>query len=364
MLHELTLSNLKSYAGACAQLCMAFIELGEQGFTAMVVPSRGAAPLAEAASSYFHSEWKPLHAPGADRLAAIRDYTLGPMVGPLYLPFTADIPSSETGIESRDIRRFWTAVLAAIVTGNRTCPYYRFFEFLRSRVCKVGFAHRYEDRTIGGRFLFLDTVVSGRAICEIADAFDEFGLTEAHFVLVIDANGARLKPRYAHRIDALERAGRATIVYLDRLFTEDQGPAVSGMWSVTMPDIMDIARTEIPVFKNSGAVGAGLYYPEIRAREDKSNLPTTRSIAQLSFLINFTWSSYISDDWLEYDLGELRTHLTTHDLINIETTITTARPVLERASQLPMSLASSSSHAIRLNHDRDAAAALVRQFRF
>jgi hypothetical protein len=363
MIQQLTLANLKSYAAACEALCLKLIDLSEQGFVRMVVPSRGAAPLEQGASAYFHTEWRPLHKPGAEKLAATKAYASGPMLAPMYLPFTADIPAKQTGVESRDIRRFWSAVLAAIVRGDQADPYYSFFDFLRTQVCVAGFPHRFERAPLGPSFIFLDTVVSGRAVCEIADAFDEFGLDQCHYVLIVDRNGQRLKPRYRQRLESLVYAGRATMIYLDQLFTEDQGPAVSGIWSVTMPDIMDIARNEIPEFSHSEAIGAGLYYHEIRARDDQSNIDTTSAIASLASLINFVWSPYITDDWVEYDLARLRKHLRARHLLKPATTVETARPVLFNGSKAPINLAASSSHAIRLHHDRDVAARLVRTFR-
>src|SRR5690606_22351453 len=118
--------KLKSYAAACEALCFKLIERSEQGFMRMVVSSRGAAPLEQGASAYFHAEWKPLHKPGAEKAAVSKAYAQGPMLAPMYLPFTADIPPDQTGVESRDIRRFWSAVLAALVRGDQADPYYRF----------------------------------------------------------------------------------------------------------------------------------------------------------------------------------------------------------------------------------------------
>lgn len=363
MIRHLTLSNLKSYAAACENLCLSLIELAELGFTQMVVPSRGAAPLEQAASAFFHLEWKALHEPGTERVAAAKAYAKGPMLAPMYLPFTADIPASQTGVESRDIRRFWSAVLAALVRADHSDPYYRFFDFLRTQVCVAGFPHRYEREPLGPKFIFLDTVVSGRAICEIANAFDEFGLDQCHFVLIVDQNGERIKPQYRQRLDKLVNSGRATTLYVDQLFTEDQGPAMSGVWSVTMPDIMDIARNEIPEFGRSAAIGAGLYYHEVRARPDKSNVRTTSTIATLASVINFVWSPYIADEWIEYELDRLRGQLREYNLLKPDTTVEIARPVLISGSKAPISLAGSSSHAIRLHHERDVAARLVRMFR-
>lgn len=363
MISSLTLENLKSYADGCETVALKLLDLEAYGFHDMVVPSRGASPIENAASAYFHSVWKQSFDDPADRIRAMRAHTFGPMVNPLYLPFTADLPPSVTGVDSRDIRRFWTGVLAAIVSKDKASPYLRFYGFLRDQVCRVGFPHRHElEPTLGRKFVFLDTVVSGQAVHEIMDAFDEFGLTDCHFILVADANGERIKPLHRGRIDEMVAAGRATLIPFKRLFTEDQGPAVSGVWSVTLPELMEVARETIPAFRSSGAIGAGLYYHEVSAREDKTNLAATVSIGRLASLKHFVWSPYIRDDAIEHELGVLRDHLRTNRILRPNTTLAMAEPVLRASSHGSPKFAASSSHALRVHYSKDEAAKLLQDF--
>lgn len=225
---EITIGAVRSYARACIQVQELTELLGHEGFEYMVVPSRGAAPIEHAASTYFHMVRKFQETDTAARMRLVWDYTCGPLCNPLYLPFTADIPPEETGVSSAEIRSFWAKVLAAVVRGDLADPHYRFYAFLRSDVCRVGFPHVAEERLRSGRFVFLDTVVSGRAISEIIAAFDEIGLTECVYVLLVDEGGAKLAPQIRTQLEILEQQGRAHLVYLDRLFTEDRGPAMSG----------------------------------------------------------------------------------------------------------------------------------------
>lgn len=362
MLAELTLENLKSYADACATIALKLLDLEADGYCNMVVPSRGAAPLEGAATSYFHLVWKASFPDPADRLRAQQAHTWGPMVNPLYLPFTADLPPKITGVESRDIRRFWAAVLAAIVSGDHASPYFRFYGFLRDHVCRAGFPHRHERAAMGSRFVFLDTVVSGKAVHEIMDAFDEFGLDDCHFLLVADDMGNRMKPVHRRRINRMIETGRATLVPMRKLYTEDQGPAVSGVWSVTMPEMMEVAREMNPRFRNDGAIGAGLYYHEVRARPDRTNQAATISIGRLASLTEFVWSDHIHDEWIADELEQLKNHLDTNCILLPDTTLKMARPVLDKASHGAPELAASSSHALRLHYSRDEAASLMRDF--
>lgn len=362
MLADLTLENLKSYADACETIALKLIDLETGGYCNMVVPSRGAAPLEHAATTYFHLVWKKSFTAPLDRLRAQQAHTWGPMINPLYLPFTADIPPEITGVDSRDIRRFWSGVLAAIVSGDHASPYFRFYGFLRSRVCRVGFPHRHESEAMGSRFVFLDTVLSGKAVHEIMDAFDEFGLNDCHFLLVADDMGNRIKPAHRRRINQMVEIGRATLVPVKKLYTEDQGPAVSGVWSVTMPEMMEVAREMNPRFRNDGAIGAGLYYHEVRARDDTTNQAATVSIGRLASLTQFVWNEHIHDEWIADELEQLKGHLNANRILLPDTTLEMARPVLTQASHGAPELAASSSHALRLHYSKDEAAKLMRDF--
>lgn len=79
------------------------------------------------------------------------------------------------------------------------------------------------------------------------DGFAEAGLTDDIFyIVVIDENGAKLRLEHRLKLDLAKQAGWAELVYMPRLFTEDQGPAISGIWSVVFPEIMDEALKAIP----------------------------------------------------------------------------------------------------------------------
>ena len=63
-------------------------------------------------------------------------------------------------------------------------PYYRFYRFHRDVVCRVGHHDNMEHLLNTERFIFVDTVVSGRAVVEIADAFDALGMDQIHYLLL------------------------------------------------------------------------------------------------------------------------------------------------------------------------------------
>ncbi len=388
---KITVQTLLSYARACISVARACTQLGADGYHHTIIPSRGAAPIERGALSYFHAVVKPAIR-GTPFEDGMRRHLEGPLGSSLYLPFTADSCGEMDGIASGDVRAFWTKVLAAIVRGDLADPHYRFFCYVRDRVCRVGFKAALEDHVRSGRFVFLDTVVSGRAIAEIIDAFDAEGLTDCHYILVVDENGARLTAANRRKLEALQTAGRATLLNVDTLFTEDQGPAVSGIWCVSCPELMQVARDEIPDFAH-GAIGAGIYYHEVQQRPDASNVNVTVGIAKLHQLIwqavqvvacpealmedldstgllsgafDLDWQLMrpeIMGRWLEEEIAVYREHIDRHRLFDQASTHAIAQPKLLAAAVEKPRLAVSSSHALRLHFTRDEAARLVRTFR-
>jgi hypothetical protein len=157
----ITLSTLKSYADGCRQVQEQVELLAQDGFHLMVIPSRGAGPIAETASSYFFTVRLRQEISPAARISARRDYISSGLCNPLYLPFTADIPQSMTGVDSKTIRRFWARVLKSILNDDKNELSRKFYHFIRSEVCHIetgGGGHR---QVADNKFIFLDTVVSG-----------------------------------------------------------------------------------------------------------------------------------------------------------------------------------------------------------
>jgi hypothetical protein len=280
---HVTKESVLAFAKAGIDIARAAHRLRDAGYESMIVPSRGAVPFLRVAISYYRSIVVPCM-PRKDRWPMAARTNFGPLTLSLDVPFTADAGRlGVDGLKSAHIRRFWARVVAAIVRRQVNNPHYRFFRFIRDGVCQVGHHDSLEWRMESERFLFIDTVVSGRAVSEIVEAFDAEGLDQIHYILLLDENGAAMKPPYAARIHALAAAGRATLIKVPSLFTEDQGPAVSGIWSVVVPKLMELARNEPGM--SDGFVGAGLYYHEVQQRPDGSNVEVTKAIAMLGQIL-------------------------------------------------------------------------------
>lgn len=390
---RITPANVLSYARACITLARSSIRLGQQGYGTMVVPSRGAVPFVQHAQSYRHIALKPV-VPREDRFKLLHGHE-DPLDVAFHAPFTADMGSTSVAdLSTAQVRRFWVKVIAAIVRGDPDDPHYRLYRFTRDKVCRVGHHDGLEFRITSPRFAFVDTVVSGRAVCEIVDAFDAEGLTDVHYLLLIHANGARMKSPYAAKIRALGTAERATLINVDDMFTEDQGPAVSGVWSVVMPSLMDAARAIVPGFAH-GAVGAGLYYWEVRARDDESNIHVTRALARQHEMFNLALRVSVKPDETAEDLDLLGSnfsdemtleasmlgprnyqvamlpqlteryleHVQQQKLFDRSSTGTLANARLMKSSAVKASVSVSSSHCLRLDIGANDATSLMRQFK-
>jgi hypothetical protein len=348
---DITLDIVTSYAQGCADLCGAIGLLQSAGFDLMVIPSRGASPFIRGAYSYASAlrgeKYKDFDL-SAPRLAFPEE---------IYLPFTADI-ADDFPVSSRTIRHFWSRVLAAQIRRDEGDIALRFYRFLCAWSGKLATERA---RIVGGkdgRFIFVDTVVSGQAICEIFEGFAVNGLTSCHFVLLIDHGGAGLKPAYRQKIDAMVHAGRATTIMVDQIFTEDAGPGMSGIWSVTMPELMVKAANMVEGLQDG--VGAGLYYHEVAKREDGSNEAITVSNAIMHVLLFSAVRS--ADDIAERFLADFKDHVVGERLADYSVTKQVADSLIMSSLSKISSTDVSRSHVVRAHMAEDDAENLLRKF--
>ncbi|GAA0648451.1 hypothetical protein GCM10009424_26050 [Sphingomonas ursincola] len=382
-----------AYAKAGIDVARAAQRLSNDGYKCMIVPSRGAVPFLRIAESYYRRLVISCM-PQSERIIKGMPARSGPLTLALNMPFTADAGRiGVKGLKSAHIRRYWTRVVAAIVRRQVDDPHYRFFRFVRDEVCRVGYHDSLEWRMESERFLFIDTVVSGRAVCEIVEGFDAEGLDQIHYILLLDENGAAMRQPYASRIRALAAAGRATLINVPSLFTEDQGPAVSGVWSLVVPQLMDLVRDEPAM--GDGFAGAGLYYHEVSQRPDASNVQVTLAVARLGQLLFQAMHVVVDPDQVFEDLEHLGSefsgdsalqtletlpalfgqnldrdieaylaHIESHKLFGKANTLAIAKaPILAGLRGTSTEIDVSTSHCIRLHIEDAAAKRLMRQFR-
>jgi len=346
---DLSLDVVKSYAEACRQLRIYIEALQAEGHDLLVVPSRGAHPFLHGATCFAHqvaslNKGNEFYGP---RISHIEE---------LYLPFTADIGKDQP-ISSAAIRLYWSRVLRAIINRNKSDIEFRFYDFLRKRAGRLALGTTDIRGGVSGKFIFVDTVVSGQAIHEIIEGFNFCSLTDCHFLLLIDDGGKRLKVAYEKTIDEMVTAGRATKIFVNKIFTEDEGPAMSGIWTVTMPE-MTVAVQHIPGLSGSNIV-ATLFYCEVARRKNHSNSDISLSNAMLNTLL---YSAVGDNDQVTNGfLEEFQEHVSRANLQDQDVTKRVAEPLIK--AYLPItSTTVSGSHVVRADIGAKEAEKMVREF--
>lgn len=365
----ITPENVRAYAKAGKDLYETCEALALDGHSFCVVPSRGAVPFHRIAEQYFFSVVRLKPPEVNQHIQALNEYSSNPIANAVYMPFTAEV-ADDSLLSSAMVRAHWVGVLSDLVRGRTSSARWRFYEFLRRSVFVSPPKDTVEERANSEKFVFLDTVVSGRSFYEIATAFENEHLNDVHFVLFVDQNGARIARRYQSTIDKYVNAGRATIINLPDLITEDRGPSVSGIWSVVVPALMEVALQEVPEFSELGTSGAGFYWLEIALRSDKTNLGVGGRQGHFHSMIYSVFSDELHEGFRR------RPHILEHHaetyaedekgwprLDRQDVTLEIARPVLSKIAKVRYTTDVSNSHVIRANIDTDEAARLVREFK-
>lgn len=191
----ITPETIKSYAKACSDIGLLLPELFDNGYHRIVIPSRGAYPFYYGANStnwLWNRSSKKLH----------HEYHSKHRIW--LLPFTSDFGDTSLKIESSNIRRFWSQVLSDFIKGNNSI-YTNYYEMLVQQLGLKLTINTSElllkrelskNRKTDERFIFIDTVISGQAICEIIQAFKDCNLRDYYIIAIIDENGNRLKKEY------------------------------------------------------------------------------------------------------------------------------------------------------------------------
>ncbi|EKU29889.1 hypothetical protein C660_11867 [Alcaligenes sp. HPC1271] len=260
--HEFTVENLIDYATASRCLSEYIRVLNKEGYTNLVIPSRGAVPFVQAATRAYMLESNALQTP-EERYRWKVDFIYSPFTSKLVLPFSAD-PNEEFQT-SGAIREYWSRVLAAIIKRDGRDKYLVLYKVLVEKLAK-----RSWNGTLGRvlptkKFIFVDTVISGRAICEIITAFKKVGLEECYFILIADESGNKIEPEYRQVIEGLIQADRCSLIHVKRMFTEDRGPGASGVWSTVYPQVLRAVQQNFPWAEH--CYGAGTFYHKVSSAQ-------------------------------------------------------------------------------------------------
>jgi hypothetical protein len=274
--------NIQSYGWACIKVYEELVKLEGLGYTTLVNPSRGATP--------FLENLNPIHQRYSLHRSESSDIVHGlgaPFASNVItLPFTADPPDCvDSSIASFQIRDYWVRVLKAYLTGDLLSPELQFYQYVTLDL--LGF-----EESLGApihrpseKFVFMDTVVSGRAISEIERSLREHGLNDYHLLLILDKDGNLLSGPARARLNELCALEKATLVKVRSLFTEDQGPSLTGTWCISVPQLA--TEASIVLGHGSGVLaGSAASFIRVSADHRLNNSRITASYGRLMVMLH------------------------------------------------------------------------------
>jgi hypothetical protein len=292
--------NVYSYAKASLDL-YDYLKVLNSDYSSIVIPSRGAMPFLRHASSLNYLKLSTFES--KEERWDFKMKSLSDCLGNYcVLPFSAD-PFDE--FDSKSIRGFWVKVLKDLIDAKKDSIYLKFYRFLVEKIAHEGWYHSLHYNLPNDKFIFIDTVISGQAICEIIDHLNSNNLNNFYLILIVDENGEKIKPEYKRVLDYYESMQQCTLIKVKKLYTEDQGPAVSGIWSTVYPQIMSKINEKYIWAKD--IYGAGTFYTKVssskkinRFHTDEAdyNLPVTILYGTLTLHISMVLQCWVRNEGL------------------------------------------------------------------
>ncbi|MDH4652388.1 hypothetical protein [Pseudomonas sp. BN606] len=282
---RITFDHMHSFAWACIKLYETLVDLESRGFGTLVIPSRGTFPFTKNLFE-IHQKWALKH---TEKSKILHGLSTPFKNSEITLPFTADsklIDSIPSDPISKQIRNFWVKVLKAWLQGDLTAPELLYYQYIQEDIFGVGVSRNASIKKPSTRFVFVDTVVSGRAVTEIDQSMREHGLTDSHYILIVDEGGSSISPRYKRIIDSWVNEGRATIIPVENLFTEDRGPGLTGSWCLVAPQLMEAGTELLPGFAGAQVVGAAAGFIRVQRSAALDNQSMTLTNASLHTLMH------------------------------------------------------------------------------
>lgn len=369
--------NIESYAWACVSLYESAVRLHRQGFTTLVNPSRGATPFLQTMSA-LHLNYGKKNESDNDVLTLLNR----PFAGrEIMLPFTADPPVGHDGDgATAQIRDYWVRVLKAYLLGDVYSPEIQFYQYVTLGL--LGFEQNIgaPTRRPSENFVFVDTVISGRSICEIEESFQQHGLINYHLLLLVEGDGAQLNGWARKKLFQLQAEGKATLIFLRDLLTEDQGPALTGTWCLNVPQLMTMGAEALSP-ADQDLVGAAACFIRVSNRPGFDNRAFTVSFSNLMVMLHSLLSQDeildgevgVSESFRESLIESISSSKVDGFVSPLDKSVT--ERIVQESLEAEVSLAIdrtplprnvgvevSSSHVIRLRFDEDAVRRKISEF--
>jgi hypothetical protein len=240
----ITYEKVRSYWDSTVSVYELIQKFAIQGYRNIVVPSRGVCPIYMATRIYHQqkvkyecSEFREV----GERLEWKASDLKESQSGQIWLPFTAQTGNKEEDENTYQIRLNWCKVLKSIIWNENSINSIA-YHVLTDAIGKE-YGHTRSRIIRNAPILLIDTVVSGRAATEIAQALEEVGLYNYKMILAVDSKGNKLHKDYKSQL-LNKYADRIELVYFEDLFTEDQGPIYTNVFGLVYPNLTKALRGE------------------------------------------------------------------------------------------------------------------------
>ncbi len=366
----ITADNVLSYSNACIQVCETLLELKDEDYKRLIIPSRGAYPFFNGAltSLYFLTD-SPV-----ERMNFNLHFDLW------LLPYTSDWGQADINTDSKSVRKFWSKILADSIRKKST-PYTHFYNNLVDLIgnrltinttdLKID-KHYKKNNIKDEKFIFIDTAISGKAICDIIESFYEFNLTDFFIIMITDSEGENLKPEYKKIIEKEKQLGRLKQINVKNIYSEDASPLLNtGISSIVFPSLIERAYNEINEFKKNQFAGAGLWFIDSVSHLVKHN-PQINGVRGILSTLNYRGLSNNfgkEDIWFkestEYDVEKMIERLGNFNLLDGSSTKELIYDrISSRTKKLEENVDVTGSHIIRIDLHQDIITQLIKPIKY
>ncbi|HEY9878795.1 MAG TPA: hypothetical protein V6D29_10085 [Leptolyngbyaceae cyanobacterium] len=240
----LTYEKVEAYWRSIVSVYELIQKFTAQGYRNIVIPSRGVCPIYMATQTYHYQNMQyecSIFTKLEERLEWKATTFRESQSGQIWLPFTAQTGNQEEDENTYQIRLNWCKVLKSIISHENSINSTA-YHVLTDTIGKE-YGHTRSRVIREAPVLLIDTVVSGRAATEIAQALEEVGLTNYKMILAVDAKGSKLNKEYKSQL-LNKYSDRVELAYFDDLFTEDQGPIYTNIFGIIYPNLTRALREE------------------------------------------------------------------------------------------------------------------------
>lgn len=275
------------------------------------------------------------------------------------------------------MRLFWTKIIADTFNSEKSL-YYKLYENLVNDVGNyltintTNLLPRGDNLERDKKFIFLDTAISGRAICEILEGFKANNLNNYCVILIAENNGNDIKPEYRSVINNEISKDKLILLGVNKIFSEDASPLFNGgISSIVFPSLMDDIYSSCTEFSINNCIGAGIWFIDSMSELINTNKNLNAIRATVAFNLHWALKKHIQGTLQGKDIYEYNNYyiLDLAKDFNLFEPANTKSLVFDRIYKRNNNIVDkdrvdvSSSHVIRINFEEQYVSQFIRKLK-